>query len=154
MEPWRPTTQVGGQYLNLGREQYLVRGWAGDRRRRHRQHRDHEREGSPIYVRDVAEVKEAPGLRFGAVTRNGRKSCWASRCRASTKTPRTSSTPSRPSSSHRAGAAQGRELKPVYDRTEIVDKALKTSESALIEGSILVAVSCSCSSAKSARPSS
>ena len=32
-----------------------------------------QREGSPIYVRDVAEVKEAPGLRFGAVTRDGKE---------------------------------------------------------------------------------
>jgi cobalt-zinc-cadmium resistance protein CzcA len=34
---------------------------------------DHAREGVPIYVRDVAEVKEAPGLRFGAVTRDGKE---------------------------------------------------------------------------------
>jgi cobalt-zinc-cadmium resistance protein CzcA len=66
--------QVGGQYVNLGREQYLVRGLglvanttdignivvAA-------------REGVPIYVRDVAEVKEGPGLRFGAVTRDGKE---------------------------------------------------------------------------------
>src|SRR5581483_1977308 len=31
-------------------------------------------------------------------------------------------------------------LKPVYDRTEIVEKALGTAERALIEGSILVAI--------------
>ena len=39
-----------------------------------------------------------------------------------------------------AALPKGVELKAVYDRTEIVDKALKTSTNALIEGSILVAV--------------
>ena len=66
--------QVGGQYVNLGREQYLVRGL-----RLVTGTRDignvviTQREGAPIYVRDVAEVKEAPGLRFGAVTRDGQE---------------------------------------------------------------------------------
>ena len=31
-------------------------------------------------------------------------------------------------------------LNPVYDRTDIVDKAIKTATAALIEGSILVAI--------------
>ena len=66
--------QVGGQYVNLGQEQYLVRGLGlvtGTR--------DignvviTEREGAPVYVRDVAEVKEGPSLRFGAVTKDGKE---------------------------------------------------------------------------------
>jgi cobalt-zinc-cadmium resistance protein CzcA len=32
-----------------------------------------ERNGAPIYVRDVADVKEAPAPRFGAVTRDGQE---------------------------------------------------------------------------------
>ncbi|WP_297835335.1 efflux RND transporter permease subunit, partial [Thermomonas sp.] len=39
-----------------------------------------------------------------------------------------------------AALPKGIELKAVYDRTEIVEKALKTAESALLEGSILVAI--------------
>src|SRR5574343_1345281 len=66
--------QVGGQYINLGAEQYLVRGLGlvtGTT--------DigsivvEERKGAPVYVRDVATVKEAPALRFGAVTRDGKE---------------------------------------------------------------------------------
>jgi cobalt-zinc-cadmium resistance protein CzcA len=49
---------------------------------------------------------------------------------------------------------KGVSINPVYDRTELVEKALKTAESALLEGSILVAIVCSCFSAKSVRPSS
>ncbi|MFX5150020.1 efflux RND transporter permease subunit, partial [Acinetobacter baumannii] len=35
---------------------------------------------------------------------------------------------------------KGVTIKPVYDRTDLVDKAVKTAESALVEGSILVAI--------------
>jgi Cu/Ag efflux pump CusA len=66
--------QVGGQYVNLGQEQYLVRGLGlvADTT-------DignivvAEREGVPIHVHEVAEVKEGPALRFGAVTRDGKE---------------------------------------------------------------------------------
>jgi cobalt-zinc-cadmium resistance protein CzcA len=66
--------QVGGQYVNLGQEQYLVRGLGlvanttdiGNIVVA-------EREGVPIHVREVAEVKEGPALRFGAVTRDGKE---------------------------------------------------------------------------------
>lgn len=62
--------QVGGQFLNVGREQYLVRGLGLVATAK-----DignvvlATREGTPVYVRDVAEVKEAPALRTGAVTK-------------------------------------------------------------------------------------
>ena len=39
-----------------------------------------------------------------------------------------------------AALPKGVTLKPIYDRTEIVEKALKTAESSLVEGAILVAV--------------
>ncbi|MGF1948886.1 efflux RND transporter permease subunit, partial [Enterococcus gallinarum] len=63
-----------GQSINLGYEQYLVRGLglvsstkdiAGIVVA--------ERNGAPIYVRDVAQVKEAPAPRFGAVTKDGQE---------------------------------------------------------------------------------
>ncbi|MBL6651471.1 MAG: efflux RND transporter permease subunit, partial [Reyranella sp.] len=63
--------QVGGQYIDRGKEQYLVRGLG-----RVSNVQDIAnivivtREATPIRVRDVAEVKEGPALRFGAVTRD------------------------------------------------------------------------------------
>ena len=87
--------QVGGQSINLGSEQYLVRGLGLVSNTK-----DiagivvAERNGAPIYVRDVAEVKEAPAPRFGAVTQaTARKPCWALRWRGSTRTRRPSWTP-------------------------------------------------------------
>ena len=68
--------QVGGQYVNLGQEQYLVRGLglvANTTDIGSIVVAAHE--GVPIYVRDVAEVKEGAAVRFGAVTRRLRLCC-------------------------------------------------------------------------------
>jgi cobalt-zinc-cadmium resistance protein CzcA len=134
--------QVGGQYLNLGAEQYLVRGLGlvsnsaeiGEIVLA-------ERNGSPVHVRDVAEVKEAPALRFGAVTRDGRETVLGmalSRVNENAKT--VVDAVKDKLAIAQAALPKGVELKAIYDRTEIVDKALKTAESALVEGAILVAV--------------
>jgi hypothetical protein len=66
--------QVGGQYLNIGAEQYLVRGLGlVSNAAEVGSIVVSERNGGPIYVKDVADVKEAPAVRFGAVTRDGQE---------------------------------------------------------------------------------
>ena len=134
--------QVGGQYVNLGREQYLVRGLGlvtGTR--------DignvviTQREGSPIYVRDVAEVKEAPGLRFGAVTRDGKEvALGMALARINENAKNVVDAVKSKLKLAQQALPTGVSINTVYDRTELVDKALKTAESALLEGSILVAI--------------
>ncbi len=134
--------QVGGQYVNLGREQYLVRGLGlvtGTR--------DignvviTQREGSPIYVRDVAEVKEAPGLRFGAVTRDGKEvALGMALARINENAKNVVDAVKAKLKLAQQALPKGASIIPVYDRTELVDKALATAESALLEGSILVAI--------------
>ena len=134
--------QVGGQYLNVGVEQYLVRGLglvssAADIGTIVVA----ERNGAPIYVRDVAEVKEAPAVRFGAVTRNGEEVVLGiALSRINENAATVVKAVKEKLAVAQAALPKGVELKAVYDRTEIVDKALKTSTNALIEGSILVAV--------------
>jgi cobalt-zinc-cadmium resistance protein CzcA len=134
--------QVGGQYLNVGVEQYLVRGLglvssAADIETIVIA----ERNGAPIYVRDVAAVKEAPAVRFGAVTRNGEEVVLGiALSRINENAATVVKAVKDKLAVAQAALPKGVELKAVYDRTEIVDKALKTSTNALIEGSILVAV--------------
>ena len=134
--------QVGGQYVNLGREQYLVRGLGlitGTR--------DignvviTQREGAPIYIRDVAEVKEAPGLRFGAVTRDGKEvALGMALARINENAKNVVDAVKAKLKLAQQALPKGVSIIPVYDRTELVDKALNTAESALLEGSILVAI--------------
>ncbi|CAM3790304.1 efflux RND transporter permease subunit [Roseateles saccharophilus] len=134
--------QVGGQYINLGPEQYLVRGLglvsntveiAGIMVA--------ERNGAPIYVRDVAQVKESPALRSGAVTTNGKEAVLGiALARVNENAKNVVDAVKAKLATAQAALPKGVTLKPIYDRTELVDKALHTAESSLVEGSILVAV--------------
>ncbi|MCW5660076.1 MAG: efflux RND transporter permease subunit [Burkholderiaceae bacterium] len=134
--------QVGGQYLNIGAEQYLVRGLGlvsnaadiGDIVVA-------ERNGAPVHVHEVADVKVAPAVRFGAVTRNGHETVLGiALARINENAAKVVDAVKAKLAIAQAALPKGIELKTVYDRTEIVKKALQTAESALLEGSILVAV--------------
>ncbi len=134
--------QVGGQYVNLGQEQYLVRGLGLVSNTR-----DignvviTQREGVPVFVRDIAEVKEGPGLRFGAVTKDGQEVVLGQALARINENAKNvvDAVKSKLDIARRA-LPDSISVKPVYDRTDLVEKALKTAQSALLEGSILVAV--------------
>jgi len=134
--------QVGGQYIDIGREQYLVRGMGLVRGR------DDlggivvkVRDGTPVFLRDVAEIVEDGALRFGAVTRDGREvvlgmalSRVGENAAAVVRAVR-----DRIDAVRRA-LPDGVVLNPVYDRTRLVDEATWTAIRALLEGSVLVAI--------------
>ena len=134
--------QVGGQYLNIGAEQVLVRGLGlvGNAE-------DigaivvAERKGAPIHIRDVADVKEAPAVRFGAVTREGRETVLGiALARVNENAATVVEGVKAKLAVAQAALPKGVELKAVYDRSEIVAKALATAERSLVEGSVLVAI--------------
>ncbi len=134
--------QVGGQYVNLGQEQYLVRGLGLVTSTR-----DigniviTQREGVPIYVRDVAEVKEGASLRFGAVTKDGKEvTLGIVLARINENAKSVADAVKAKLKTAQQALPKGVSVNPVYDRTELVEKALSTAESALLEGSILVAI--------------
>ena len=134
--------QVGGQYINQGPEQYLVRGLGlveGER--------DlgeillKVADGTPVYLRDVAEIRQAPALRFGAVTRDGEEVVLGmALARIGTNAAEVVEAVKQKLATAREALPEGVEIEPVYDRTELVEKAVATAERALIEGAILVAI--------------
>jgi cobalt-zinc-cadmium resistance protein CzcA len=134
--------QVGGQSINLGSEQYLVRGLGlvtGTT--------DiasivvAERNGAPIFVRDVADVKEAAAPRFGAVTRDGAEAVLGiALARVNENAKNVVDAAKAKLAVAQAALPKGVTLVPVYDRTDLVDKALRTAESSLVEGAVLVAI--------------
>lgn len=133
---------AGGAYIERSQEQYLVRGEglitgladienivlaAGS-------------EGTPVYVRDVADVKFAPMVRQGAVTRDGRgeivtgvvmmligenSRTVVNRVKDKVEEIRESLPP-------------GVEIDTYYDRTDLVRKTIGTVATNLTEGAILV----------------
>lgn len=134
--------QVGGQYVNLGPEQYLVRGLglvANERDIGNIMLKAVD--GTPVYLRDVATIEQAPSLRFGAVTRDGKEVVLGmALSRIGTNAADVVDAVKEKVNIAASALPDGVAIKPVYERTELVEKAVATAERALIEGSILVAI--------------
>lgn len=134
--------QVGGNFVDIGREQYLVRGLGLVQGARDiGQIVLRTEDGTPVYVRDVATVEEAGAPRTGAVTRDGKEVVMGqalSRIGENAKSVVDAV-------KGKLGTVQqalpdGVVIKPVYERTDLVNKAVGTAVRALVEGSILVAI--------------
>lgn len=134
--------QVGGQYVNMGREQYLVRGLGLVANTE-----DigaivvAEKENTPIYVRDVADVIEGAALRTGAITKDGQEVVLGMTLqRIGENAKNVVDGVKEKLHSIQQALPTGVIIRPVYDRTDLVEKAVKTAKNALIEGAILVAI--------------
>ncbi|HET8898328.1 MAG TPA: CusA/CzcA family heavy metal efflux RND transporter [Rhodanobacteraceae bacterium] len=134
--------EVGGNYIDVGREQYLVRGLgrienAGDLgnivlKSEH---------GTPVRVRDVAHIVEAGAPRFGAVTRDGEEVVLGmALARIGENARDVVNAVQAKLAAVRQALPDGVVIKPVYERTDLVNAAVGTAVRALIEGSILVAI--------------
>jgi cobalt-zinc-cadmium resistance protein CzcA len=134
--------QVGGQYINIGAEQYLVRGLG-------LVEDEHDigsmvisvTDGVPVYLRDIAIIEQGPALRFGAVTRDGEEVVLGmALSRMGENAANVVDAVKEKVEIVNAALPEGVVLRPVYERTDLVDKAINTAVMALIEGSILVAI--------------
>lgn len=134
--------QVGGNVIDVGREQYLVRGLglvkdAKDIGNIVLKSED----GTPIYVRDVASVTEAGAPRTGAVTRDGKEVVMGQAlARIGENAKSVVDAVKARLDTVKQALPEGTVVKPVYERTDLVDAAVGTAMRALVEGSILVAV--------------
>jgi cobalt-zinc-cadmium resistance protein CzcA len=134
--------QVGGNVVDVGREQYLVRGLglvrnAADIGNIVLKSSD----GTPVYIRDVAHVVEAGAPRTGAVTRDGREVVMGQALARIDENARSvvEAVKAKLETVKKALPA-GVLVKPVYERTDLVDAAVGTAVRALVEGSLLVAL--------------
>ena len=132
--------QVGGQSVTFGSEQYAVRGLGLVRSTRDIASTViSQSNGVPITVGDIAEIREGPGLRFGAVTKDGEEVVFGMALQ------RIGEDAERVVKGVRQRLELVKRLLPasikldvVYDRTEIIDKAITMADRAMIEGVILV----------------
>ncbi len=132
--------QVGGQYIDQGEEQYLVRGLGlvaneleiGNMVVK-------VEDGTPVFLRDVAEIVRGNALRFGAVTRDGKEVVLGmALSRMGENAANVVKSAKDKINIVNQSLPEGVTLRPIYDRTELVDKAVWTAVKALIEGSLLV----------------
>lgn len=134
--------QVGGNVMDVGREQFLVRGLG-----LLKSTEDiggivlKAEDGVPVYIRDVARVIEAPAPRFGAVTRDGQEVVLGmALARIGENAKDVVEAVKGKLDVVRSALPEGMVLKPIYERTDLVNKAVGTAVRALIEGSLLVAI--------------
>jgi cobalt-zinc-cadmium resistance protein CzcA len=134
--------QVGGQYVNIGAEQYLVRGLGlvkdehdiGDMVLR-------VQDGTPVYLRDIAEIRQDGALRFGAVTRDGKEVVLGmALARIGENAAEVVEAVKEKVEIVKESLPEGVVLRSIYDRTDLVEKAVGTATAALLEGSFLVAI--------------
>ena len=134
--------QVGGQYINQGPEQYLVRGLGlvksvSDIGRIVVK----VKEGTPVYLSDVTTIEENPALRFGAVTRDGKEVVLGmALARIGENAKNVVDAVKEKMAVVESTLPEGMVVKPIYERTDLVEKATSTAINALVEGSILVAI--------------
>ena len=99
-------------------------------------------EGTPVYVRDVAEVRFGEAVRHGAVVYNGKREVVSGivmLLRGGNARDAVEGIKRVVDEIHRKGVLPGNlSIKPYYDRAELISKALNTVYLALLEGIGLV----------------
>ncbi|SFZ98886.1 Cobalt-zinc-cadmium resistance protein CzcA; Cation efflux system protein CusA [hydrothermal vent metagenome] len=133
---------VGGQYLEYNKEQYLIRG-AGlyDTLDDIRNTVIRTKDAKAVTVKDVATVQEGKAPRFGAVSIDGKERVFGMVLqRSGTNAAKVVESIKEKIALVDAALPTGVSLEIVYDRTEITHKAVNTMTSALLIGSILVAI--------------
>jgi len=133
---------VGGQYLEFNKEQYLIRG-AGlyqsldDIRNTVIRTKD----AKAVTIQDVATVQEGKAPRFGAVSVDGKERVFGMVLqRSGTNAAKVVEKLKEKMSVVNAALPAGVSIDIIYDRTEITHKAVNTMTSALLTGSVLVAI--------------
>ncbi len=133
---------MGGGYIEHQREQLLIRGEAlamgvEDLTRIVVAHGPG---GVPIFVRDVAEVKEAPALRIGAATAmgDGETVIGMVQMLAGENADRVVERVKARVKEIQATLPPGVAIDPYYDRTLFVSKVIRTVRNNLLEGGLLV----------------
>ena len=136
----RNNTNAGGGFIIQGPQQLLVRGIGVARNTKDIGNIvvDADR-GTPIYVRDVADVKEGAGLRQSAALHNGRETVLGIAMMLKGANSRTVALAvDEKIRQIRTELPPGVQITTVYNRTDLVDKTIGTVEKNLLEGGFLV----------------
>ena len=137
----RNNANAGGNFIEHNSEQYIVRGLGLVKSLEDLRNiiiTSHD--GTPIYVRDVADVTIGPEIRQGAVTKDGKGEVvtgivlmlkGASGREVVTKV-------KEKVQDIQKALPPGVTIKPFYDRTELVQRAIETVVKALEEGAVFI----------------
>ncbi len=137
----RNNRNVGGGYIVRDAEEILVRGIGLVRTVEEIGDIVVEtREGTPVYVRNVAEVGIGPEVRRGAVTKDGKGEAVAGialKLLGENTREVIQRVKAEVADINRI-LPEGARVVPFYDQTELVDRAVDTVKDALLEGGVLI----------------
>ncbi|MBI3803548.1 MAG: efflux RND transporter permease subunit [Nitrospirae bacterium] len=141
----RNNTNAGGNILEHSSERYLIRGVGMIKDLQ--DIRDivvKADKGTPVFIRDVAEVRIGVGVRQGALVKDGKGEAVAGIVMmirgGSGKEVVAGVTRKVEEINRNKTLPGGVTIKPFYDRTELVEKSLETVTRALEEGAVLVVI--------------
>ena len=98
-------------------------------------------DGIPVRIKDVASIEEGKELRTGAATQNGREVVMSTVFMLVGENSRTvAKAVAEKLEEIKQGLPTGISATAVYDRTNLVDKTLKTVQANLVEGALLVII--------------
>ncbi len=98
-------------------------------------------QGAPLRIKDIANIEEGKELRSGAATQNGREVVMSTVFMLVGENSRTvAKAVAEKLDKIKQGLPEGVTATAVYDRTTLVDKTLKTVQTNLLEGALLVIV--------------
>ena len=132
---------VGGGYIVRGPEEYLIRGIGlAETLPDLGNIIITSRAGTPVYVRNVAEVAIGPEVRRGAVTMNGRGEVVSGIVlkRIYENTSKVIEAVKQRVTEVNASLPAGVRVNPFYDQSELVERAVGTVKEALLEGAVLI----------------
>jgi len=137
---------VGASFINRGGEEYIVRGYGwvspGEEGLEDlRQTLVAEREGTPVYLDDVADVELGPAIRRGAEISSGEESVGGYIMKLiDTNTSQVLRDAETKIAELNQSLPEGLSIKPYYSQATLVEKALGTVEKALLEGIALIVI--------------
>ncbi len=132
---------VGGQYVEIGSEEYLIRGIGMlETLDDIRELTVKEQDGITIRLAQIAKIGYGPDIRRGVVTRNGEEEVVAGIVLKlyGENTSKVIAALHKKLESVQASLPKGVSIVPYYDQADLVDNAGKTVSDALFQGIILV----------------
>ncbi len=131
---------VGGGYIEKREEQFLVRGVGLIQSLEDVQNIIIKTQAhGPIYIKDVAEVKFGSKIRTGSATHEGKETVLGTAIMLKGENSRVVSTRVREKMEEiKKTIPEGTKIQTVYDRTDLVNKTIRTVRNNLFEGGIFV----------------
>ncbi len=141
----RSNNDVGGRLVEMAETEFMVRGLGYIRNPEDLRNIPLMSDrGTPVFLRDVADVRMGPELRRGIADLNGEGDVAGGVVvmRFGENALKTIGNVKRKLESLKAGLPEGVEIIPVYDRSGLIERSIATLKEKLLEESAVVAIVC------------